>query len=298
MEDTPPHFLSEGNAPLRPSWDGKLEDKAPEGICAQGLPKAKRGGRDLRSENVAMGRGKPWLRESQVMEALDAHPLFRGVPPEELRMLIRAGTWRAWPAGRFLFLEGDPAEGLYMLLEGYVKVVQTDVAGQEAVVQMVGPGEPLGLIALFADQPYPASAQAISPCRALWIPGAVFREFLLRHPEITLRILRLLAERLHETHRRLLEVSALRVERRLARALVRLAGRLGRRTEEGIELMLPLSREELAELCGTRLHTVSRVLNRWQRSGWVRLGRRRILLRKPHALVALAEELESPQGGS
>lgn len=58
--------------------------------------------------------------------------------------------------------------------------------------------------------------------------------------------------------------------------------------------MLPLSREELAELCGTRLHTVSRLLNRWQRAGWVRLGRRRVVLRKPHGLVALAEELEPP----
>lgn len=243
-----------------------------------------------------MGRGKPGTGESQMVETLRAYPLFREAPPEDLAALIRAGTWRMWPAGRFLFLEGDPAEGLYVLLEGYVKVIQADAAGQEAVAQMAGPGEPLGLIALFADQPYPASAQAMTPCRALWIPGTAFRDFLLRHPEVALRMLRLLAERLHEVHRRLLEVSVLRVERRLARVLVRLAGRLGRRTEEGIELMLPLSREELAELCGTRLHTVSRLLNRWQRAGWVRLGRRRILLRQPHALVALAEELEGPRG--
>lgn len=243
-----------------------------------------------------MGDGRPGARELPEVEALRAHPLFQGVPPEDLRALVRTGAGRTWPAGRFLFLEGDPAEGLYILLEGYVKVVQSDLAGQEAVVQMVGPGEPLGLIALFADQPYPASAQTMTRCRVLWIPGASFREFLLRHPEVALRILHLMAERLHEVHRRLLEVSVLRVERRLARALVRMAGRLGRRTEEGIELALPLSREELAELCGTRLHTVSRLLNRWQRAGWVRLGRRRIILRNPHALVALAEELEGPRG--
>ncbi|WP_376788575.1 Crp/Fnr family transcriptional regulator [Thermoflexus sp.] len=239
-----------------------------------------------------MGRGKPGTAESRILETLCAHPLFREVPTDDLRGLIRDGVWRIWPTGHFLFLAGDPAEGLYMLLEGYVKITQTDAAGQEVVVQMVGPGEPLGLIALFADQPYPASAQTMTPCQTLWIPAAAFREFLLRHPGVALRLLRLLAERLHEAHRRLLEVSVLRVERRLARVLVRLAARLGRRTEEGIELVLPLSREELAELCGTRLHTVSRLLNRWQRAGWVRLGRRRIVLREPHALVALAEELE------
>jgi len=244
-----------------------------------------------------MGDRRTDAREPPGMAALPAHPLFQGVPPEDLRSLLRAGTWRSCPAGRFLFLEGDPAEGLYVLLDGYVKVIQSDLSGEEAIVQMVGPGEPLGLVALFADQPYPASAQTMTPCQVLWIPGAVFRAFLLHHPEVALRILRLLAERLHEAHRRLLEVSALRVERRLARVLVRLAARLGRRTAEGIELALPMSREELAALCGTRLHTVSRLLNRWQRAGWVRLGRRRILLRQPHALVALAEELEGFRSG-
>ncbi len=240
-----------------------------------------------------MGRGKPEVRESQIVAALRGYPLFQEVPPEELVALLRAGSWRTWPAGHFLFLEGDPAEGLYVILGGYVKAIQSDAAGRETVVHMVGPGELLGLIALFADQPYPASAQAITPCRALWIPGPAFREFLLRHPEVALRIMRLLAERVHEAYRRLLEVSVFRVERRLARALVRLAGRLGRRTEEGIELTLPLSREELAELCGTRLHTVSRLLNRWQRAGWIRLGRRRILVRDLQALAALAEESEN-----
>ncbi len=240
-----------------------------------------------------MGRGKPEVQESQIVAALRGCPLFREVPSEELVALLRAGSWCTWPAGHFLFLEGDPAEGLYVILRGYVKAVRTDATGREAVVHIAGPGELLGLVALFADQPYPASARAITSCRALWIPGPAFREFLLRRPEIALRIMRLLAERVHEAHQRLLEVSVLRVERRLARALVRLAGRLGRRTEEGIELTLPLSREELAELCGARLYTVSRLLNRWQRAGWVRLGRRRILLRDLQALAALAEESES-----
>lgn len=245
-----------------------------------------------------MGRRKPEVRESQIVAALRGYPLFRGVPSEELVALLRAGSWRAWPAGHFLFLEGDPAEGLYVILGGYVKVVQTDAAAQETVVQIAGPGELLGLIALFANQPYPVSAQAMTACRALWIPGSAFREFLLRHPKVALRMMCLLAERLHEAHRRLLEVSALRVERRLARALVRLAGQLGRRTEEGIELPLPLSREELAKLCGTRLHTVSRLLNRWQRAGWVRLGRRQILVRDPQALAALADDSAGLSGPS
>jgi|FaiFalDrversion3_1042247.scaffolds.fasta_scaffold02110_2 CRP-like cAMP-binding protein len=239
-----------------------------------------------------MEQRRPGTTEGELLEVLSGYPLFRGVPRESLRALIHMGVERKCSAGRFLFLEGDPAEGVYLLLEGYVKIVQTDVSGQEVVVQVAGPGEPLGLIATFADSPYPASAQAVSPARALWLPGEALRGFLLRHPEVALRLLRVLAERLHETHRRLLEVSVLRVERRLARVLVRLASRLGERTEEGIVVTMPLSREELAELCGTRLHTVSRLLNRWQRAGWVRLGRRRIVLREPHALVALAEELE------
>jgi cAMP-binding proteins - catabolite gene activator and regulatory subunit of cAMP-dependent protein kinases len=82
-----------------------------------------------------------------------------------------------------------------------------------------------------------------------------------------------------------------RVERRVARALLRLVQEAGRRVDAGVEIDFPVSRQDIAEMTGTTLYTVSRLLSSWEERGIVRSGRQRIILTTPHALVALAEDL-------
>jgi CRP-like cAMP-binding protein len=83
------------------------------------------------------------------------------------------------------------------------------------------------------------------------------------------------------------------VAQRVARTLLRLARQAGQREEEGVLIGLPLSRENLAEMTGTTLYTVSRILSGWEEQGLVEAGRERVLIRLPHALVAIAEDLPS-----
>ncbi len=103
--------------------------------------------------------------------------------------------------------------------------------------------------------------------------------------------MRILSERICEMQDRFRELATERVAQRVARALLRLVRQAGRRTEEGVLIDLPLSRRDLAELTGTTLFTVSRVLSEWEAAGTVRTGRRRVIVRSPHALVAIAEDL-------
>jgi CRP-like cAMP-binding protein len=98
---------------------------------------------------------------------------------------------------------------------------------------------------------------------------------------------------LQETHTRVLEMSTQQVERRVAHALLRLARQAGRKVEQSVEIDFPISRQDIAEMTGTTLHTVSRTLSAWERQGLIESGRQRIVLRDPHRLFALAEDQNS-----
>jgi CRP-like cAMP-binding protein len=106
--------------------------------------------------------------------------------------------------------------------------------------------------------------------------------------------LRLVADRFHDLQDRYRELATERVERRVARALLRLARQAGKRTDEGVLLDLPLSRQDLGEMTGTTLYTVSRILSGWEQNGLILSGRERIIIRRPHELVIIAEDLPTP----
>src|SRR5258707_14521137 len=97
--------------------------------------------------------------------------------------------------------------------------------------------------------------------------------------------------RLQETHTRVVEMSTQQVEQRVAHALLRLARQSGRKVEHGVEIDFPISRQDIAQMTGTTLHTVSRILSGWEQSGLIEGGRQRVVLREPHKLMVLSEEM-------
>jgi CRP-like cAMP-binding protein len=111
------------------------------------------------------------------------------------------------------------------------------------------------------------------------------------HPTVAINAVRFIAERLHDLQRRYRQLMTERVERRVARALLRLVRDAGRRLATGVEIDFPVSRQDIAEMTGTTLYTVSRLMSSWEERGILGGGRQRIVLLKPHALVAIAEDL-------
>jgi hypothetical protein len=111
-----------------------------------------------------------------------------------------------------------------------------------------------------------------------------------RYPRLALNTLGTLGGRLQETQTRLREISTERVERRIAHALIRLAEQTGKRVAGGIRIDFAISRQDVAEMTGTTLHTVSRTLSSWEGQGIVEGGRQRITIREPAALIAIAED--------
>ena len=113
---------------------------------------------------------------------------------------------------------------------------------------------------------------------------------MAKYPVLAAKTLQTVGERLQESHTRIIEMSTEQVERRVAHALLRLVQQAGRKVEAGIEIDFPISRQDIAEMTGTTLHTVSRILSAWEGQGLVDGGRQRIVLRDPHRLFKLAED--------
>ncbi len=225
------------------------------------------------------------------IEHLQRVGVFQGIAPDELMRITQAARRRQIPAETFLFHQGDPAEVIYVPVQGRLKLTQITPEGHEVILRYVGVGEMTGATAAFGDTAYPASAETVEETSVLGWDNATMVELIEHYPRLGLNILHLLSVRLQELQDRLREMSTERVERRIARALLRLVSQLGRKAETGVLIDLPLSRQDLANMTGTTIYTVSRVLSHWEEEGIVEAGREKVLIKHPPSLVVIAEDL-------
>ncbi len=223
-------------------------------------------------------------------------PAFADLPPD-IRDEV-AGHFRVKrvPRGDFVFLEGSPAESLNVLAEGRVKVIRESDEGQEVILRLIEPGDIFGGAGGWGEPAYPASARAQENSVVLQLSASSFMSLLADHHQLAVALIRELGRRLRNAEARIRDLQTERVERRLARTLLRLASKTGVKTKTGIDLGVPLTRQDLAELAGSTLSTVSRTLSAWEQQGIVSGGRERVTITAPHALVALAEDLPAVEG--
>jgi len=215
--------------------------------------------------------------------------LFEGLDEAGRRAVLQAGAMRRLAQGASAFRQGDPGLTCHVLLEGRVKIVETRPDGSSGLIRYIGPGEMFGAVAALMGRPFPAEAVAVLDSQEIYWPTPVFRELMARHPPLALRCTALAGERLMEMQDRVGELSSARVEQRIARALVRLIEKAGQETPDGVEIGFPITRQELAEIAGSTLHTVSRTLSAWDDQEITSSSRRHIVVKRPEALAGLAE---------
>jgi CRP/FNR family transcriptional regulator, nitrogen oxide reductase regulator len=221
-------------------------------------------------------------------------PLFAGFSADELTEILHEARSLRIAKNRNVFAEGEDAHSFFVLLHGHVRASKTTPAGEQVVVRYVAPGETFGVAPAIGLKRYPATATAVDDSVALAWPSATWPRLVSRFPALATNTLQTIGSRLQETHTRVVEMSTQQVEQRVAHALLRLAKQAGHKVEHGVEIGFPISRQDIAQMTGTTLHTVSRVLSGWEQRGLIESGRRRIVVREPHKLLVLAEE--SPGG--
>jgi CRP/FNR family transcriptional regulator, nitrogen oxide reductase regulator len=216
-------------------------------------------------------------------------PMFAGLAPAEQDDLLRESRSIRYSKGTAVFDQGGEADRFFLLLHGHIRVEKTTQQGQQAVFRYVSAGELFGVAQAMNLTHYPATAVAAVDSIALAWPSSSWSRLIAKYPSLASGALKTIGSRLQDTQERIMEISSEQVEQRVAHALLRLAKQAGRKVAGGIEIDFPISRRDVAEMTGTTLHTVSRVLSAWEIDGLVEGSRQRIVLRDPDRLHALAE---------
>lgn len=196
-------------------------------------------------------------------DVLRRSPIFRGLTLEDRQRLAAVAVVHEFEKGATLFTEGSPSDFFYAVVSGRVKVFKTTARGTDVILEIFGPGDPVGAVAVYESRPFPANAVALEPTRCLLVPRQAFFALLTTHPTMVRGLLVGLTHRIVELTNRLAELSGGRVEARLARFFLKLAADMGQPREGGVFIPLSLSRQELGDMIGTTIETTIRVMSRW-----------------------------------
>jgi CRP-like cAMP-binding protein len=225
-----------------------------------------------------------------VEEVLQRSAIFRRLTPDDRRRLAAVTTLREFEKGVMLFSEGSASDALYTVIAGRVKVFKTTARGADVILEIFGPGDPVGAVAVYESRPYPASAVALEPTTCLIVPRQAFFSLLETYPSMVRGLLVGLTHRMVELTNRLAELSGGRIEPRLARFLLKLADDIGQRRENAIFIPMSLSRQELADMIGTTIETSIRIMSRWGKQDIVRTEKDGFTIVDRSALEAVALE--------
>lgn len=224
--------------------------------------------------------------------------LFRAVPDDELDAVLAIAQAIRLNAGDAVFQQGQTAENFFILLHGHLKVMQTTAEGDQVMVRYVIPGEVFGIAKAMRRPSYPASCVAVEESIVLSWPSGEWDRFISGNPQFAANALQTVGQRLQDAHARIKELSTEEVEQRVARCILRLIDSSGEETHEGIAINFPITRQEIAEMTGTTLHTVSRLLSAWKERGLVDTGRKRVTVRRIDDLIRLAEGAQTGPGAT
>jgi CRP/FNR family transcriptional regulator, cyclic AMP receptor protein len=219
-------------------------------------------------------------------------PLFSGLSQGELAFLAQHAVPRRYSAGEIVFGEGEPCTGLYVVESGHIRIFKTSVNGREQVLSIDGPGSSVAELPVFDGGNYPASVAVVDDATLLFVSKQDFQALCLAHPHVALKVLRVVGARLRRLVGIIEELSFTTVRHRLASFLLRLAQKEGKRNDQGIEIELPVSNQELAAQIGTVRELVSRNLSRLQAEGLLKMDGRSVIIRD---LKTLEAELNSPE---
>ena len=232
----------------------------------------------------------------EVNKLIGQSALFRGASQGVMERVEAEGVLRPVEEDGFFFIQGDPASHAYVLVEGRVKLVQLTPGGQQITRHIITPGQTFGGIALLnPGDGYPATAQAVENSRAWAWSTACLRKLAAMDAVVSFNIMQVMYGYIRELQDREQALVTSRVEQRIARVLLKLTAQSGIKVDEGVQIGIPVTRQDIAEMANTTLYTVSRTMSEWERNGLLSLGRERVVIRQPHGLVRLAEDLVDPE---
>ncbi|NDW33776.1 Crp/Fnr family transcriptional regulator [Salipiger sp. PrR007] len=222
--------------------------------------------------------------------------LLSGLPPfsrlsrSQIREILDQASSRRYEEGVAIFREGHDADRFFLLLDGYLRVIRTTPGGEQIIVLHISPGQLFGIAPALQRDTFPATSVAAAESIALSWPVRLWPEFTSKYDGFATESYKTLGARLGQIQETLTEMATQAVEKRVAAAVLRMVNQSGRKTEKGIEIAFPVTRQNISDMTGTTLHTVSRLLSAWEKAGMVQSTRKHIVVTDPHRLVVLSNE--------
>lgn len=214
-------------------------------------------------------------------------PPFSKLERPQIRAILDQAVSRRANAGVTVFDEGAAAGRFFLLLDGTIRAVKITPDGEQVTSLHIPAGQLFGIARALGRDTYPATAVTASEALFLSWPVTLWDSFVSEYPGFATETYKTVGARVTEMNTRLVEMSTQHVEQRVARALLRLVNQSGQRTTAGIEINFPITRQDVSEMTGTTLHTVSRLLSAWEKDGLVSSKRKKIVVCDAHRLVLL-----------
>ncbi|WP_108398978.1 Crp/Fnr family transcriptional regulator [Devosia submarina] len=216
-------------------------------------------------------------------------PKFAHLPQGDFDQVYAAAAGRSFAAGATVSEQGDVATYFFVLLDGRLRVTQVTAESQQVIVRIVNPGDLFGIAKALQRTDYPGTATAVSDSVVLSWPMARWSDFMGNYPSMAMSAMQTMGTRLQEAQARMRELATEEVERRVAHAVLRLGEQSGREEAGGIRIDFPVSKQDIAEMTGTTLHTVSRILTAWEHAGLVVGGQQKLLLKDRRRLALIGD---------
>lgn len=215
-------------------------------------------------------------------------PPFCRLDQGQLRRVLDLSRMDRAAIGAVVFDEGQPALRFHLILSGHVRLVRLTAEGEQIIVLHVPAGQLFGLGAPLGRATRQETAIAADDCQLLSWPSALWQVFSDDYASFATETMRALGARTDEMSNRIVELSTKLVEQRIACALLRMIAQSGRKVAGGIEIGFPISRQNIADMTGTTLHTISRVLSAWEKQGLIVSTRCHVVVTDPHGMVMIS----------
>lgn len=205
--------------------------------------------------------------------------IFSQLKEEFLQKIDHISIIRNFAKGRIIFVEGEPGEAFYYIKSGLVKISKDSSDGREHILHILNEGHVFAEVTLFNNTSYPATAEVLEEAQIGIIKNNDLEKLIVENPEISLELIKYLNHRLIEAQNKVRNLALYDTFGRTAQALVKLADDYGKKTSEGIELELSISRQELANIVGTTRETVIRVLAAFKKEKSIELDKSHIKIK-------------------
>jgi CRP-like cAMP-binding protein len=223
-------------------------------------------------------RKQPNTSRPSNLGVIQACSVLNPLSAEEKEELALGSFMAFAQRGETIFLAGSRSDIVAVVGSGFVKMTKTSHTGQGVAMELLGPGQAFGILVAVEGRAYPLSAIAITDTWYLKLPTPAFMKVYKSSDGLKDHIVRTIGPRIRRAHEMMSRLSSGRVDERIAAVLLILADSYGTRENQKIQLQVPLTRQDIAEMAGTTVETTIRTMSRWQKDGMIKTEHKEITI--------------------